>query len=224
MSRLFVRAFGVGISAFAIVGAFARHSELPILPDSRLTPGAVLNVTVADICAPGYAPKARNVPTELKRRVYAEYGMQSHTARRFEIDHLVPLELGGSNAITNLWPQSYLTQPWNAHVKDRVEARLHELVCTGQLALPDAQRAIATNWIAAYQRYVGAQQRKTRTAVRQRAAERPAPVASDADVWVNTRSGTYWAPGTKWYGRTKEGRYMSESDAIAAGYHPAPSH
>lgn len=39
--------------------------------------------------------------------------------------------------------------PWNAHVKDALKARLHALVCAGTITLPDAQRAIATNWIAA---------------------------------------------------------------------------
>jgi hypothetical protein len=51
--------------------------------------------------------------------------------------------------IANLWPQSYGAMPWNAHVKDALKARLHALVCAGTITLPDAQRAIATNWIAA---------------------------------------------------------------------------
>jgi len=50
-------------------------------------------------------------------------------------------------------PQSYRTQPWNAHVKDRLENELHRLVCAGQLPLDTAQRDIATDWIAAYQAY-----------------------------------------------------------------------
>jgi hypothetical protein len=39
-------------------------------------------------------------------------------------------------------------------VKDRLEDRLHELVCAGRLSLPEAQKAIATDWIVAYRRYV----------------------------------------------------------------------
>lgn len=41
------------------------------------------------------------------------------------------------------------------------------------------------------------------------------------DVWVNTRSGAYWKPGTQFYGKTKQGKYMSEADALKAGYHAA---
>ncbi len=40
---------------------------------------------------------------------------------------------GGSNSIKNLWPESHRTSPWNAQVKERLEGKLHELVCRGQL-------------------------------------------------------------------------------------------
>jgi hypothetical protein len=47
------------------------------------------------------------------------------------------------------------TTPWNAHVKDKLEDRLHGLVCAGKLPIEQAQREIATDWIAAYERYLG---------------------------------------------------------------------
>ena len=40
-------------------------------------------------------------------------------------------------------------------------------------------------------------------------------------VWVNTRSGAYWLPGTRVFGKTKRGSYMTERDALKAGYHSA---
>ena len=43
----------------------------------------------------------------------------------------------------------------------------------------------------------------------------------DVRVWVNTRSGAYHCPGTRWYGNTKEGEYMTQKDAQNKGYHPA---
>jgi len=135
-----------------VLGAAASGGS-PLRPDPKRTPGATLEVTTADICVPGYTKKVRDVPDPVKRQVYAAYGIQTHAPREYEIDHLIPLELGGSNALTNLWPQSYQTHPWNAHVKDRLENALHRLVCAGQLPLDTAQRDIATDWIAAYQAY-----------------------------------------------------------------------
>ena len=51
---------------------------------------------------------------------------------------------------------------------------------------------------------------------------RQAPPANGAGmVWVNTDSGIYHKPGTRWYGKTKQGKYMTEADAIKGGYHAA---
>ncbi len=47
------------------------------------------------------------------------------------------------------------------------------------------------------------------------------PASPTGMVWVNTESGVYHKPGTRWYGKTKRGKYMTEADAAKAGYHPA---
>ena len=46
-----------------------------------------------------------------------------------------------------------------------------------------------------------------------------APGGGDGKVWVNPASKTYHCPNTKYYGKTKKGEYMSESDAKAKGNH-----
>lgn len=141
-----------------------------VLPNASLTPGvASADVTPADIsttiCITGYTSGRRHDdgrlvrPPEsyteaLKREQIAEYGYADTNLADYEEDHLIPLELGGDGyAAGNLWPEPYAGT--GAHVKDQVENRLHELVCAGSLGLREAQHAIATNWFAAYQQYVG---------------------------------------------------------------------
>jgi hypothetical protein len=76
------------------------------LSDPALTPGAVMTTDAATICTPGYAKSVRQVSGKVKAQVYAEYGIASHRSGEYEVDHLISLELGGSNDIKNLWPES----------------------------------------------------------------------------------------------------------------------
>src|SRR3984893_6677753 len=165
----------------------------PIRPDPKLTPGATFDVTLQDISEPGYSKKVRNVTAELKREVYAEYGIAEHQPGEYEVDHLIPLSIGGSNSIKNMWPESYRTV-WNARVKDRLEDRLHALVISGKLDLETAQREIATDWITAYQKYIGPSPVSGRHHPRYAGSAPPdsrgetatSPGPSAAKVWVNT--------------------------------------
>jgi hypothetical protein len=121
------------------------------LPDPTKTSGAIFQgVTGAEVCVKGYSKKVRNVPSTVKNEVYAEYGMQPGVAPcPCEVDHLISLELGGSNDKSNLWPQPYTGQ-WNAREKDKLENFLHKQVCDGKITLEEAQRKIASNWIQTY--------------------------------------------------------------------------
>lgn len=122
-------------------------------PDPNLTPGRTVPVTLIQVCTPGYSKSVRNVPQSLKKKVFLEYDLDP-TLDHFEIDHLISLELGGSNDLENLWAQSYTTQPYNAHVKDSLENKLHWMVCHNAISLEKAQQEISTDWIAAYEKYV----------------------------------------------------------------------
>lgn len=123
--------------------ASAGALSAPIRPDPKLTPGDTLDVTLEAIRTPGYSAKVRNVPLEVKRQVYAAYGITHWNKGEYEIDHLIALSLGGSNSTKNLWPQSYLSSPWNAHVKDALEYRLLQLVRAGKVDLHTAQQEMA---------------------------------------------------------------------------------
>ncbi len=122
------------------------------LPDPQCTPGAIIaDATTQQICTPGYSKNVRDVPTSVKDQVYAEYGIRHHSAGEYEVDHLISLELGGSNDIANLWPEPAEPRP-GFHEKDKVENYMHDQVCSGAISLPEAQREIANNWLQIYQR------------------------------------------------------------------------
>jgi hypothetical protein len=130
---------------------FARKGVGPLVPNAALTPGAVEAVTMGDVCAV-VGPTERRPPLSVQRAVFHEYGMDGAPPLEYEVDHLITPALGGTDDIRNLWPESYSSE-WNAHVKDDLEDRLHELVCQGRLDLSTAQRDMATNWISAYKKY-----------------------------------------------------------------------
>jgi hypothetical protein len=98
-----------------------------------------------------------------KTAVYKSYGLTgNHTGycdsdQGCEVDHLISLELGGSNDQKNLWPEPYQGEEFNAHVKDQLENWYHAQVCSGQMPLKQAQKEISSNWIEAYKKHLGGQ-------------------------------------------------------------------
>ena len=76
-----------------------------------------------------------------------------------EIDHIVSLELGGSNDISNLYPEKADAKPAGYHVKDTLENELHRRLCHGdpplKMTLRTAQRRIASNWQKLYEDVYG---------------------------------------------------------------------
>lgn len=122
------------------------------LPDPRCTPGATFTrANRRAVCTRGYAGRVRHVSASLKRKVYDSYGVRHHKRGSYEVDHLVSLELGGSNDESNLFPEAANPRP-GFHEKDRLENRLHALVCDGEMSLRTAQRRIARDWLTEYRR------------------------------------------------------------------------
>lgn len=122
------------------------------LPDPGCTPGAYdPAITAAVLCAAGYRTSGYRPPESQTERfkfdsAYPAYGIPDGT--KSELDHLVPLELGGANDAANLWPEV-------GHIpnaKDAVEEHLHNAVCSGRVTLAAARSAIAANWETAESR------------------------------------------------------------------------
>jgi hypothetical protein len=149
-----------GICLVAFLSVFVwRHFQpqqvVAAVPDPNLTPGATRPVSLGDVCSMAHEEVISDVPAFLRQQVFREYGIVNPRAGDYEVDYLIAPGLGGAEDIQNLWPEPTRSSGWNAHVKDALEERLHQLVCAGKLDLPTAQRAIASNWITAYKTYLG---------------------------------------------------------------------
>ena len=136
-----------------------RYDQGRPLPDPACTPGAVNpDVTPSTlrrtICAQGYSARVRppRAVTDREKRLSARAYGYSGSFATAELDHLVPLGVGGDpNDARNLWlePNDDARAATNANGKDQVEDVLHDAVCAGRVGLTQAQRAIATNWTTA---------------------------------------------------------------------------
>jgi hypothetical protein len=149
-------------SLLAALASVASAWSAGPLPDARHTPGAI-NTAVGQgniestICVRGWTRTVRpsyEWSNSMKHRLLRQEGLPSSMIHAYELDHLVPLELGGAPADPrNLWLQPW-NGGWSAHAKDDLENQLNHLVCSHRLSLAEAQRAIATDWISAYRKYV----------------------------------------------------------------------
>lgn len=146
-------------SMLASVAAFAllMGASVPSLdPNPILTPGVVADTNQAEVCARGgstYSQTHRLTTEALKDWVMREYGLSTRVG--LEIDHRVPLCLGGADEAANLWPQSY-SGPWNAHLKDKLEAYACREVCAGKVPLATAQAWFLSDWRTQYTVLFGA--------------------------------------------------------------------
>lgn len=126
------------------------------LPDPRCTPGSVGPRTTAQVCVVGFEVKVRPIGAErAKTAAMRVYRVPATARATTELDHLVPLSLGGSNDVTNLWPEaSDIAGAGFRNTKDGVEARVLAAVCRPRMGakpvnLPAAQAAIARDWTTA---------------------------------------------------------------------------
>jgi hypothetical protein len=137
-----------------------------MLPDPACTPGSIgasadphddpaKPADQAEVCNAGF--ESRHRPATVRRfrdAAMKAYHVLPGDLGHVEYDHLIPLSLGGSNDVTNLWPQ-VSDQPARGfhNSKDDMETRLWRAVCTGPVdkrqSLVKVQLAFARDWTAA---------------------------------------------------------------------------
>ncbi|HEU0120263.1 MAG TPA: zf-HC2 domain-containing protein [Bryobacteraceae bacterium] len=146
-------AVGALAAALALLLFPLRSDRDPAAPRAALTPGAVRTVNLAAMCAAADEGDRPVITPALAQEVFRRYGIYDPRPRAYEVDYLIPPDLGGSNEVKNLWPQSYSDSVWNARVKDALEDRLRTMVCGGSLDLAVAQQELAADWVGAYKRH-----------------------------------------------------------------------
>lgn len=137
----------------------ARRADqvLVTVPAEVLNPDVRQDTIAQTICVAGYTATVRPSTTYtngVKARLLREQGLAVSATTDYELDHRIPLALGGHpRSLANL-----MLQPWTgedgARKKDRLERKLQTLVCVGALPLAIARREIFLSWQAAYLKYV----------------------------------------------------------------------
>jgi hypothetical protein len=149
---------GLALAAGSLAILMGGPARPSYLPDPSLTPGDVIpGVGRQDTCDSGYAKRVRDVPDSVKIAVFRRYGIEPtpENRKKYEIDHLICLSIGGSNSVLNLWPEPW-DGPKGAHTKDRLENWLYLAVCRGELTIGQAQSAIRGDWTVAARKYLPA--------------------------------------------------------------------
>ncbi len=106
------------------------------------------------ICDPSFRTGIyRHVTDKNRKKAFELYGIDYKRHADYELDHLIPLTVGGSNDLANLWPEPYLPRP-GAHEKDKVEVWLHKKVCQEEISLEEAQKEIVEDWYKVYKEWL----------------------------------------------------------------------
>jgi len=119
--------------------------EEGLIPNAKLTPGKV-----------AASDKDRHgVTIAMEQKVFRRYHLPWERRAEFKIDHLIPLELGGADAIENLWPQKIKAKPYGTDRKELLTEVLLQKVRAGKMTLAQAKEEIRRDWIDAFIDHVG---------------------------------------------------------------------
>lgn len=135
--------------AIGLLSCAGLNGQKVKMPNPLLTPGEVRTTDADQVCHSS-TKEYRHTTAAMKRHVCLMYVEKDCPHQKImELDHLIPLELGGADSEANLWPQPAKPFP-GFHAKDKLENELHKEVCSGKISLEEAQKEIRTDWWAAY--------------------------------------------------------------------------
>jgi hypothetical protein len=116
----------------------------------------------------------------------------------YEVDHFIPLEIGGSNDIQNLWLEPAIPTP-GFHQKDQFENFEHGQVCSGTISVAEAQSRMVSDWYLYWQEEVEGTTPTTSAPVQSAPPLPHATTSADASSAYYTSSyytAKYWYPAS----------------------------
>jgi hypothetical protein len=122
------------------------------LPNDYKTPGATVKASSAQICSVDFASKAKPDAGWQQTEALERYGVRAQGFSG-DLDHLIPVSLGGSNDPDNLWP-FHAQGEFTLDAKNALAAKLRDMVCAGKISLKDAQDAFKKDWTKAYRTHM----------------------------------------------------------------------
>jgi hypothetical protein len=154
------------VATFIALLAAAPVYAFENLPDKNLTGGSVRTADRDAAC--GHARESRGRMSAVRRdEILRRYGLPAGTHPGYQIDHLIPLCLGGSDDPSNLWPQPQrsIEDKWNAEAKDRLERLMCRMVWlrvkaaakpvgkSGRRLLPSPSQELLEELLGAFMRW-----------------------------------------------------------------------
>ncbi len=144
MARLSI----VAAAAFIGVSSYAAAQ----LPSAFQTPGNKSKANEAQVCAADFEASVKPMAKWQRDQALERYGKRPEDFTG-ELDHLIPISLGGTNDPENLWPL-HANKDMGPAEKKALDQKLHQMVCDKTIKLKDAQDAIKKDWVKAYDQYV----------------------------------------------------------------------
>lgn len=133
-------------------GALEPHVLVGLVaePNKTLTPGVIDSSDIGDVCGSPKHDKA-SLSIAQAQAEDARYSIPTNLDTRYHFDYLVPLNLGGSPEITNLWPVT--VKGIGFYQKEQLNAALRDKVCSGELDLSTVQQQLIKNWYTLWLKY-----------------------------------------------------------------------
>ena len=123
------------------------------LPDTTKTPGDTNRaVMLMELCHPEYL-RGANIPPTVRANVLKNYGLTEANMNSYIMTFSIPVCLGGSATIKNIWPLK-IKGEWNYFQKKIIDKKLNHMVCNAEISLQEAREIIKSDWILAYKIFI----------------------------------------------------------------------